>query len=341
MSLALNKTRTYRFFAGLLCLLILVFAMPQKAFAAGLINPQKSVSLTIRYRHENPPVPGVTFRIYRVADVSPSAEFTLSGAFKDYPVSLENTDSAALKALAATLAGYTARDGITPDDSGITNESGRCRFPANQTNMTTGLYLVIGERHTEGEYTYTPEPLILCLPSQIPKPESFETDLEYHVIIEPKYDNVYHPPGGEKQFIDLKALKVWEGAGNEAHRPETITVQLLRDGSIFDTEILNADNNWRHTWTSLDADFLWQVVEQQVPDGYTVSVGREGITSVITNTFHPDQPEKPVNPPDKKPPKLPQTGMLWWPVPVLSGVGIVVFMIGWSRRRKKSETENE
>ena len=37
--------------------------------------------------------------------------------------------------------------------------------------------------------------------------------------------------------------------------------------------------------------------------------------------------------------KLPQTGQLWWPVPVLAAVGIIFILIGIVRRRKNSEAE--
>ena len=31
---------------------------------------------------------------------------------------------------------------------------------------------------------------------------------------------------------------------------------------------------------------------------------------------------------------LPQTGMLWWPVPVLTICGLVLFMLGWGEYQK-------
>ena len=35
--------------------------------------------------------------------------------------------------------------------------------------------------------------------------------------------------------------------------------------------------------------------------------------------------------------KLPQTGMLWWPIPILVISGMVLFMIGWIRRQRSGE----
>ena len=35
-----------------------------------------------------------------------------------------------------------------------------------------------------------------------------------------------------------------------------------------------------------------------------------------------------------KGPGLPQTGVLWWPVPILACCGMGLFVIGWARRRQ-------
>ena len=39
--------------------------------------------------------------------------------------------------------------------------------------------------------------------------------------------------------------------------------------------------------------------------------------------------------------KLPQTGQLWWPVPILAVAGIAFFSIGWLRSRKDESEENK
>lgn len=316
----------HRMFAGLLCLVMLFLILPQTVSAAGPIETDRDGSLTVQYRHQTAPLSGVAFQLYRVAQVSSTVDFTLTNPFDSYAVNLEGLDSAGWKALADTLAGYVLRDAIAPMDSGTTDASGLLSFPRQQQRMIAGLYLVIGQESVEDRTTYIPEPFLISLPNLTP------TDAwEYDVTVQPKYEIQVDPPATQ----ELKALKVWKDTGYEQERPKEITVQLLRDGMVHDTVTLNANNNWRHTWTSLDSSYSWHVVEQQVPKDYTVSVSKEGVTTVITNTFRPTQPP----PPDKeKPPKLPQTGMLWWPVPVLAVVGLVVFVIGWSKRREKDET---
>lgn len=52
---------------------------------------------------------------------------------------------------------------------------------------------------------------------------------------------------------------------------------------------------------------------------------------VDTETEPPKDPPKPPTPPHK----VPQTGQLWWPVPILAIMGVILFSAGWLR--KKSE----
>jgi len=116
-------------------------------------------------------------------------------------------------------------------------------------------------------------------------------------------------------------------------------VRLLQDGEVYDTVQLDAENLWRHTWEELDANHHWTVVEEEMDD-YNVLVTREGITFVVTNTYDPEEPvptptPQPTPPPDDTPdnPKLPQTGQLWWPVPMLISLGLLLIVIGLLRRR--------
>ena len=64
-------------------------------------------------------------------------------------------------------------------------------------------------------------------------------------------------------------------------------------------------------------------------EGYTVTVTREGVTFVVTNTYGEtvEDNEAPLSG------ELPKTGQLWWPVPVLIAAGLLFIIIGLARRR--------
>ncbi len=125
-------------------------------------------------------------------------------------------------------------------------------------------------------------------------------------------------------------------------RPERIEVQLLRNDEIYDTVTLDADNGWSHDWKELDARQTWKVTEKEVPSGYTTATALEGTTYLMTNTKKPDK-SRAVG--ESAPPahadnaRLPQTGVLWWPVPQLAMSGLLLFTLGWSLLQRGKHDE--
>lgn len=319
----------------LLCVVLACLLLPASAMARSPIDTEQAVSLTIKF-----PCQGAAFKIFRVADVTFYGTFTPTADFAGYSVSLEQPDQAGWRALASTLAGYAARDGLAPLMQGATDAAGQLHFPPAETELQAGLYLVVGEKCTVGSTTYTPCPSLVSLPD-VEKDEWL-----YDVTMNVKYDQ-YTPPGGGgggggSDTVRRKALKVWKDGDGE-DRPAEVTVQLLRNGAVYDAVTLSKANDWSHTWTSLDEDDDWQVVEADVPQGYTVTVAREGITFVVTNTHEPDEPSDPGDPGEPDVPvegetpegPLPQTGVIRWPVPLLACGGIALVLTGLAARRRE------
>lgn len=298
---------------------LLCAMLGMSAFPTGLLAAEnREVSLTLSYHDNQIPLAGARFDLYLVADFDTEGKLTVTDAFRPFPVSLDQNDET-WKTLASTLEGYVRRDQLTPTDSGITDTNGHLSFPT----IAQGLYLVLGQRHTQNGYRYDAVPFLVLLPSQ---------DIEsgewiYKVTANVKYE-VSPVPEDEPATISRKVLKVWNDTGYTASRPQEITVQLLRNGEIYSTVILNASNHWRYTWSDLPDDAVWNVVEKECED-YTVTIRREGITFLITNTYSPDTPP----PPTPDTPNLPQTGQLWWPVPLLLCAGLICVLIGLIRRK--------
>lgn len=279
----------------------------------------ESGSLTIGFRHEEQPIEGADFSVFRVARAA-GGGYTLTGAFADYPVVFpSDPDVSDWNAVAVTLASYVASDNIPADASGTTNQYGVLTL----TDLPLGLYLVTGEPILQGDTLYIPQPLLISVPY------TANGNSEYDVSVDPKYE--FRTETGEK--LERRVLKIWADNGYEKKRPNEITVQLLCDGEVYDEQTLNAANNWRYIWSDLDPAHNWQLLEKTVPENYTVLVEQQGVTFTVTNTYKPTTPPASTTPPET----LPQTGMLWWPVPVMAACGILLCAVGiFLQKRRKS-----
>lgn len=311
-----------RRFLSLLALLSLLAApaLPGVSVrAAGPIEPDRPVTLTLACTHEGRAIPDAAFSVYRVGAVDAYGRIRRVGPFAGYPVDTEGLDQKGWNALALTLSGYVQRDGVPALDSGRTGTDGRLRFPTGSTEMKPGLYLVTGAACTVDHEICTPSPFMVFLPGADQAGNSWQ----YDVTVNPKY-------AVQPETVTRKVLKIWEDRGYEEKRPKSLTVELLRDGEVFDRVALTEQNNWRHTWSGLSGRHSWTVSEQ-APAGYRVKVERTGITFTIRNTYVPPAP--PPTTPPKKPPQIPKTGQLWWPVPVLSVLGLLFVILGLLKRK--------
>ena len=89
--------------------------------------------------------------------------------------------------------------------------------------------------------------------------------------------------------------KIWSD-GNANHAGETVTVNLLKDGELDQSQVLSAANGWVYTFDRLAEGHTWTVEEAAVPEGYTVSYQTVGTTTTITNTRNtPVEPSTPLD----------------------------------------------
>lgn len=306
------------------CLIVCLTALsllPAAVWAAVPSVPDRDNVLTIQYTYDGEALPGAEFDIWRVGEhltVEGSSALSLSGAFSAYPVEINGLTDAEFQNAAGTLYGYAQLDDLTADYTVVTDGEGK----ANVT-VPAGVYLVMGRalNVTTGRYQTTPQLVVLPhwndaggywdhIPTLVPK-AAFQDKSEY--------------------LTDLKVIKEWADNGSADARPQSITVHLLCDGALYDTVTLTRDNYWRYAWLDLPLEHTWTVSEE-VPAGYTVSIRQEGITFVVTNT-------KTMPTPTPTPPRdIEQTGLLWWPVPVLAFAGLSLIGLGVvARKRDRDE----
>ena len=117
-------------------------------------------------------------------------------------------------------------------------------------------------------------------------------------------DNEYANRLGEVDWIfhveaynesQLSVRKVWSD-GNANHKSDSVTVNLLKDGRVEKSQVLNDENGWAYTFDRLQEGHTWTVEEADVPDGYTVSYSTVGTMTTITNNRNETPPTPPTTP---------------------------------------------
>ena len=138
--------------------------------------------------------------------------------------------------------------------------------------------------------------------------------------------NTYDPDSEPEDTVQRTVQKIWDDKGFENKRPKNITVYLLCNGDVYDEQILNDSNGWMYVWQNLPVideagnEIKWALSEENI-NGYTVKIEEKGDNFILTNSVQK--------------PSLPQTGMLWWPVPVLAATGLLFLIVGGILRRRK------
>lgn len=313
------KQKLIRFLSIIACVLLLIPVGRVEAFGAD------SGSITVDY-----PYIGSEFSLYRVGDIGADGSFIKTGDFVNVPVEL-GPGCCMDPYIADTVAGYVRLWQISPDAQAVVDWENSAKFPG----LSHGLYLVLSNKYTVEGKTYTAKPVLVSVPTK-----QLDSDyLHYDVTISPKPGEV--PPEGEP--ISLKVLKVWKDDEMPSARPPFVTVYLLCDGEVYESTIIWAKDNWRYTWEGLESGHVWTVVEEAVKL-YSVSIEQNSNSFVITNTLDKEAFPSPTPIPSPTPsvnpgiPQLPQSGLLWWPVPVLAGIGFVMFLLGYMLdRRAKDE----
>jgi len=300
----------------LICLAALCMAMlcPLSVQAAAPLDPRMDACLTLHYQKEGQAFAGLTVSIYRVAEAFPDGTFELTEPFSAYPVRIHDiTAQEQWKNTAETLSAYIVADQLMPNRQTVTNAAGTAVFE----DLETGLYLVsqVVADHYSGKYVF--DQFLVYLPT--PQPDG---TFAYAVEARPKCVD-YVP---KKEY---RVTKLWKDLGKQTDRPEAITVDIYKDGRLWETQLLTAANNWSYAWhVSDDEQATWTVAERSVPEGYSVTVQKTGGTFSIINTHKSDQ----------ETPDSPQTGdaaniTLYSMLMCISGIVLIILGI-FSRRHK-------
>lgn len=307
-----NVKKTFMLTVVCVVLIAVLTALPS---VAASVDTERTAKLTLQYRYDGRYFSGLEIRTYRIADVSSDGKYSLAGDFAEYPVELCDVESQAeWRNIAFTIAAYAVADGITPGFSGVTDNTGTVKY-----DVSPGMYLTMSVKYTEEDGGTTVFETFL---TAVPYPDG-NGNYNYDVVAYPKCSK-FIPGDADTQY---RVVKQWKDSTDWQNRPESIAVDIYRDGAHYATEYLNPSNNWSFGWTAPDDGADWCAVERDVPDGYTVSIVEKGNTFVITNAYgYGDE-------------NAPQTGNVFvmWPyvlVMIFAG-GVLTSLSVFIRRNEK------
>lgn len=258
---------------------------------ADVENERSSGGISIELRAGDAPVVGAGFTVYPIGNAAIAGD----GFNFEYAEGITYEDTVDVDAAEADALADILQDLGIMGISKATDEDGHVTFDG----LPLGIYLI---KQTESVSGFTD-----CTPFFVSIPTKDDGEWIFAIDANPKID--------VSRLISLTVNKVWNTGGRE--HPDSVTAELYRGDVLADTAVLNAENNWSHTWNGLPESSEWTVRESEIR-GYSAAYRQNGMSFTITNSD-----------------KLIQTGQLIWPIPVLAAGGILLFGIGWILIQKK------
>ena len=288
--------------AILLLMAVLLAMMSVNAIRVAALSPKGSLTVLLENKREEP-ISGMQVLLCKIADFDgyeylPSMELASSG------ISIDGILSSPDDYTARSVRDYIVQHDVTAKETISLN--GKAFF----SDLDQGIWLA----YCAEEQAYTFEPFLVFIPYTI------NGEMSLDLVSSPKTDDALYPSR------NVYVVKKWEDKNNVAKtRPSDITVELLRDGEVLESVILNEGNGWAHTFNALPKEGAYTVREVPVTDYKTQIDGDAMNGYVITNTYIGE--------------KLPQTGQIWIPVILIAlcGVGCIVLGVMQMGKRKKND----
>lgn len=251
-------------------ILLILLVLPLSVTAATQLDSAVECSLNVHFAKEDSRFSDVETRIYRVAEIYPDGRFNLIAPYSDYFGNKQSIGSQReWKDFASTMLSHIVENSIQPDHIALSDAQGIAAF----TKLPTGLYLVLGNTAENDDGIYTFEDFFVYLPTPVDG-----AGLDYDMDVYPK-------PGEFIPKTEYTVNKLWEDSGYTSSRPSSVSVDIFKDGTLQETVILDAANNWTYRWSTTETDARWTVAEKSVAKGYTVTLNSSGNVFSIINSY--------------------------------------------------------
>ena len=304
-----------------LSLFLCLCLLPCSAYAASTesIDTSKHCTLSLSYRCGGVAVPNMAVKLYRIADVSPDFQYSLTPSFSSSNLNLNGIKSQSeWNSVRSTLEVKIIINKVEADFSGTSNENGLVNFGS----LTPGLYLAISDAVVQHDVSIIFDSALIALPNLV------EGKWNYNVTAAPK--PIELPPIDPDGDTEYKVLKLWKGDENKNTRPKSIEIDIFRSGTKQETIKLSEENNWSYSWLAKDDGTKWHVAESTVPSGYTETIDVRQNVFIITNTLDSDTSANDV------PIKTGDTSNIMFYIVLMCLSGSMMLLFGIAGMRKRS-----
>ena len=281
------------------CLTILLISTCSYTVFAEEYNPNLtgSISVTLTDKKQSEAIVGAELSLYYVAtvimDENENLIYNYTNDFKQLDCAIDDAE------LATKLDAFVSHHNV-PSTKIITNIDGA----AMCNGLPLGLYFIKQTGAVEG---FAP-----CTPFLVTVPNEKDGEYLYDVNASPKTEVA--------RLVSITIKKVWN-TDKSTEAADSVTVQLLRNGNVVKTAILNMQNNWQITYADMPESDTYSIKEVNIPKGFTATYKQEDYVFTVTNTS-----------------TLIQTGQLIWPIPVLAISGMLLIAVGIILLQKKRKT---
>ena len=231
---------------------------------------QNDCHLTVIIKNEQATayVPDFEVGLCQVAYLQ-SGVYHLTDAFASSGIALAELSKSNNSVHAAAIVEYINKNNISYATQ-ITQDNGKAVFG----NLSRGIYVVFAKKGHSVDFA----PFIVFLP------QSVNGVNNHYVISTPKTTDKDDGQGGDEQYKSVTVTKIWDdGNDKDSLRPESVTVKLYQNGTLYKKVVLSGSNSWKHTFTNLPVTAAYSVKEDAV-SGYTASYsGNEADGFVIVN----------------------------------------------------------
>ncbi len=346
-------------------LTFLVCLMSLGTIAPRVVAEVAEKSIQVICESDGETLSGMTWRIYRVGDCFGNTDannFELSGDFAWYPVNMLGLTGSRWQDAADTLENYAIVDGVEPLDKAVTDKNGIINFES----LESGLYLLSGSSIIVNDVKYTPAPILIEVTDDsltldmttYPKFTLLSVlgakDVQFSVQKIWQGDEI--APSARATQIEVELYKdgeyqstailsaendwTYTWSGNE------IEEWRVRETSVVENySVVNRSDGNQFVIVNSYEGVADAVVTPAPTETTTVDVAAAGVTpKETTTTTTTTVVETEIVPVVATPTsggtttssgtKLPQTGQLWWPVPVLLLVGVIFLCIAFRLRKK-------